>query len=109
MSLFGSLKEELKLLEKFYSSSKNNINQIVDDNSSSSSSSISSSSSSGASTSSSTTTSTSNSTNYICNCFHLISVTLDEIVCEFIDSTNKKYRINANIPVSMKMQLFLLI
>jgi hypothetical protein len=33
-------------------------------------------------------------------CFQLISANLDEIVCEFIDLNKKKYRINANIPVS---------
>ena len=34
-------------------------------------------------------------------CFQLISANLDEIVCEFIDSNKKIYRINANIPVSI--------
>lgn len=31
------------------------------------------------------------------SCFRLISASLDELVCEFIDTSLKKYRINANI------------
>ena len=37
------------------------------------------------------------------NCFRLISASLDELVCEFIDSDSKKYRINANICVCNKL------
>ena len=33
------------------------------------------------------------------SCFRLISASLDELVCEFIDTSLKKYRINANICV----------
>lgn len=31
------------------------------------------------------------------NCFRLVSASLDELVCEFVDTNMKKYRINANI------------
>lgn len=34
------------------------------------------------------------------NCFRLVSASLDELVCEFVDTNMKKYRINANICVS---------
>lgn len=44
------------------------------------------------STSSSITTPVPNVT-----CFRLISASLDELVCEFVDTNSKKYRINANI------------
>jgi len=32
-----------------------------------------------------------------CKCFRVVSASLDELVCEFIDLNMKKYRINANI------------
>lgn len=31
------------------------------------------------------------------SCFRVISASLDELVCEFVDTSMKKYRINANI------------
>lgn len=31
------------------------------------------------------------------NCFRIISASIDELVCELMDSNKKKYRINANI------------
>lgn len=31
------------------------------------------------------------------NCFRLVSASVDELVCEFVDTNLKKYRINANI------------
>lgn len=31
------------------------------------------------------------------NCFRLVTASVDELVCEFIDKNKKKYRINANI------------
>ena len=34
------------------------------------------------------------------NCFRLVSASLDELVCEFVDTSMKKYRITANICVS---------
>jgi len=40
-------------------------------------------------------------------CFRLISSGIDELICELTDSNFKKYRINANICVSISVWLFL--
>ena len=69
----ASLKEDIKLLEKIFSKK----NSTTSGNSSS--------------IGSSSETKTS--------CFRIITASVDELVCEFIDCNAKKYRINANICV----------
>jgi len=72
-SALNNLKEDIKLLEKLFSKK-----------------------------SSPSSSSSSSSQSLYNNCFRVISASLDELVCEFIDTNKKKYRINANICVFNK-------
>ena len=74
------LKEDIKLLERLYSKKSNN-NKIN-------------------ASSSADLPTTSSKLDYqilASSCFRIISASIDELVCELIDSNKKKYRINANI------------
>lgn len=82
----SSLKEDIKLLERLFLRKLN------------SSSSLSSSLACTSKDDPKTTTTTNNS-----NCFRLITASVDELVCEFIDTKNKKYRINANLCVNIEL------
>lgn len=78
------LKEDIKLLERLYSKKSNN-NKINASSSSSSSADL------------PTTSSKLDDQILASSCFRIISASIDELVCELIDSNKKKYRINANI------------
>ncbi len=82
-SIHSNLKEDIKLLEKLFLKKPSGL--------------VSSSTSSNR-------PSTSKDTNVNeqpkFNCFRIITASQDELVCEFIDTNLKKYRINANVCVS---------
>lgn len=81
-TVYSNLKEDIKLLEKLFLKKPLGL--------------VSSLSSSYAP---STSTDSKNSANESpkFNCFRLVTASIDELVCEFIDTNMKKYRINANI------------
>lgn len=83
-TVYSNLKEDIKLLEKLFLKKPLGV--------------VSSSSSSHAP---STSTDPKNSGKEApkFNCFRLVTASIDELVCEFIDTNMKKYRINANICV----------
>lgn len=49
-----------------------------------------------------TTQATSSNSSNVITCFRIISASVNELVCELIDTGAKKYRINANICVITK-------
>lgn len=83
-SINSNLKEDIKLLEKLFLKKPSGL--------------LSSSTSSQApSTSKNTTEPSPANEPPKFNCFRLVTAGIDELVCEFIDTNLKKYRINANI------------
>ncbi len=75
----SALKEDIKQLERLYSKKSN------------------SSKNNATSADLPTTSSKLDDQSSACNCFRIISASIDELVCELVDINKKKYRINANI------------
>ena len=71
---FASLKDDIKLLERFFTKRQ------------------------------ATASSSLASSGVGCSCFRIISASIDELVCEFLDAGANKCRINANICVSAVMR-----
>lgn len=99
----SSLKEDIKLLEKMF------LKKASSAGFQATSSSITSSYSENANSNENflnPTSSSSLSSPFSPCCFRLISSGIDELICELTDSNSKKYRINANICVSVFSFLF---
>jgi len=83
-SISSNLKEDIKLLEKLFLKKPTGLVSSL-------------SSSHAPSTSKNSNDAVSKNDPPKFNCFRLVTASLDELVCEFIDTNMKKYRVNANI------------